>query len=81
MKSKNRAFTYNEVLSITDNFKNVIGEGGFGKVYLGILQDHTQVAVKLLSQSSMQGYKEFRSEVSQRKNKFMKHPQMFLIDT
>ncbi|KAL1293038.1 probable LRR receptor-like serine/threonine-protein kinase At4g29180 isoform X3 [Arachis hypogaea] len=38
-------------------------EGGFGKVYLGLLQDHTQVAVKLLSVSSRQGYKEFQSEV------------------
>ncbi|KAL1293040.1 receptor-like protein kinase At3g21340 isoform X6 [Arachis hypogaea] len=38
-------------------------KGGFGKVYLGLLQDHTQVAVKLLSVSSRQGYKEFQSEV------------------
>ena len=63
MKSKNRSFSYSEVLNITENFKTVIGEGGFGKVYFGILQDHTPVAVKLLSPSSMQGYKEFRSEV------------------
>ncbi|KAJ7963097.1 protein kinase family protein [Quillaja saponaria] len=62
MKSKNRAFTYSEVLSITDNFKTIIGEGGFGKVYLGTVQDNIQVAVKLLSSSSKQGYKEFRSE-------------------
>jgi hypothetical protein len=32
-------------------------------VYLGILKDETQVAVKLLSTSSKQGYKEFRAEV------------------
>ncbi|KAJ7963093.1 Receptor-like protein kinase family [Quillaja saponaria] len=63
LKSKNQAFTYSEVLSITDNFKTIIGEGGFGKVYLGSLQDDTQVAVKLLSSSSIQGHKEFRSEV------------------
>jgi RIO-like serine/threonine protein kinase len=63
LKSKHQAFTYTEILNITDNFKNIIGEGGFGKVYVGILQDHTQVAVKILSPSSMQGYKEFKSEV------------------
>ncbi|KEH18240.1 LRR receptor-like kinase [Medicago truncatula] len=63
LKSKHHAFSYNEILNITDNFKTIIGEGGFGKVYIGILQDHTQVAVKMLSTSSKQGYKEFQSEV------------------
>jgi len=64
MKSKHQTFSYTEILNITDNFKTVIGEGGFGKVYIGILHDHTQVAVKMLSKSSKQGYKEFQSEVS-----------------
>jgi len=64
MKSKHQTFSYTEILNITDNFKTVIGEGGFGKVYVGILQDHTQVAVKILSTSSKQGYKEFQYEVS-----------------
>ncbi|WJX86291.1 hypothetical protein P8452_68620 [Trifolium repens] len=62
MKLRHQAFSYIEILSITDNFKTIIGEGGFGKVYLGVLKDHTQVAVKILSPSSMQGYKEFQSE-------------------
>jgi len=64
MKSKHQTFSYTEILNITDNFKTVIGEGGFGKVYMGILHDNTQVAVKMLSKSSKQGYKEFQSEVS-----------------
>ena len=63
MKSKHQKFSYTEILNITDNFKTIIGEGGFGTVYFGILQDQTQVAVKRLSPSSMQGYKEFKSEV------------------
>ncbi|PNX98625.1 leucine-rich repeat receptor-like protein kinase at2g19210-like protein, partial [Trifolium pratense] len=63
LESKHQAFSYTEVLNITDNFKTIIGEGGFGKVYLGVLQNHTQVAVKMLSLSSMQGYKEFKTEV------------------
>nr|XP_023920344.1 putative leucine-rich repeat receptor-like serine/threonine-protein kinase At2g19230 [Quercus suber]POF00384.1 putative leucine-rich repeat receptor-like serine/threonine-protein kinase [Quercus suber] len=61
-KIKNQQYKYSEVVQITDNFKTIIGEGGFGKVYLGILKDETQVAVKLLSASSKQGYKEFRAE-------------------
>ena len=63
VKSKHQKFSYSEILNITDNFKTIIGEGGFGKVYFGILQDQTQVAVKRLSPTSMQGYKEFQSEV------------------
>ncbi|XP_056176537.1 probable LRR receptor-like serine/threonine-protein kinase At1g05700 [Syzygium oleosum] len=60
--SKNRHFTFTEVTKITDNFTTVIGEGGFGKVYFGKLDDGTEVAVKMLSQSSKQGYKEFHTE-------------------
>ncbi|XP_054784890.1 probable LRR receptor-like serine/threonine-protein kinase PAM74 isoform X2 [Prosopis cineraria] len=62
LKSKNQVFCQDEILSITSNFESVIGEGGFGKVYLGRLKDGTQVAVKLLSKSSQQGFKEFESE-------------------
>ncbi|XP_054783449.1 putative leucine-rich repeat receptor-like serine/threonine-protein kinase At2g19230 isoform X2 [Prosopis cineraria] len=62
VKQKNREFSYFEVLRITNNFTTLIGEGGFGKVYLSTLEDDTQVAVKLLSPSSKQGYKEFQSE-------------------
>ena len=63
LKLKSRSYTYSEIVSMTHNFENIIGEGGFGKVYLGELNDGTQVAVKLLSQSSKQGFKEFLSEV------------------
>ncbi|XP_075664903.1 putative leucine-rich repeat receptor-like serine/threonine-protein kinase At2g19230 [Castanea sativa] len=62
IKSKNQQYSYTEVVSITNNFRTIIGGGGFGKVYLGKLKDETQVAVKLLSASSNQGYKEFRAE-------------------
>jgi hypothetical protein len=57
------AFSYSEVVSITDDFKQMIGKGGFGKVYLGIIPDGENVAVKTLSLSELQGHKEFISEV------------------
>ncbi|PRQ51207.1 putative transferase, protein kinase RLK-Pelle-LRR-I-1 family [Rosa chinensis] len=61
--SSRRQFTYSEVLQITNNFMRIIGRGGFGIVYHGSIGD-TQVAVKLLSPSSVQGYQEFHSEVN-----------------
>ncbi|CAL9218597.1 unnamed protein product [Arabidopsis halleri] len=60
--TKERKFTYSEVLKMTKNFERVLGKGGFGTVYHGNLDD-TQVAVKMLSHSSAQGYKEFKAEV------------------
>nr|CAB3460129.1 unnamed protein product [Digitaria exilis] len=62
LKLENRRFTYKELEMITNNFQHVLGQGGFGKVYDGFLEDGTQVAVKLRSQSSNQGVKEFLSE-------------------
>uniref|UniRef100_A0A1S4E3N3 non-specific serine/threonine protein kinase n=1 Tax=Cucumis melo TaxID=3656 RepID=A0A1S4E3N3_CUCME len=62
LKSKNQLVQYSEILVITDNLKTTIGEGGFGKVYLGVLSDKTRVAVKLMSSTSQQGYNEFRAE-------------------
>ncbi|KAG5401668.1 hypothetical protein IGI04_016275 [Brassica rapa subsp. trilocularis] len=61
--SKKKRFTYSEVVELTDNFKRVLGEGGFGAVYHGSLSDTEPVAVKVLSESSVQGYKEFKAEV------------------
>ncbi|XP_028763322.1 probable leucine-rich repeat receptor-like protein kinase At2g28990 [Neltuma alba] len=43
---RNRAFSNSHVLEITDNLQNLIGQGGFGKVYLGTLKNCTQVTVK-----------------------------------
>lgn len=48
---------------MTNNFQRVLGEGGFGMVYHGSVKGSKQVAVKVLSQSSTQGYKEFKAEV------------------
>ncbi|KAJ9179281.1 hypothetical protein P3X46_011090 [Hevea brasiliensis] len=62
LESRKRQFTYSEVLEITNNFERVLGRGGFGSVYHGYLDD-IEVAVKTVSPSSVQGYKEFQAEV------------------
>ncbi|KAG7538579.1 Protein kinase domain [Arabidopsis suecica] len=63
IEMKKRRFTYAEVMKMTNNFERVVGEGGFGVVCHGTVNGSEQVAVKLLSQSSTQGYKEFKAEV------------------
>ncbi|WOL14611.1 hypothetical protein Cni_G23391 [Canna indica] len=62
LQLENRQFTYVEIKNITNNFQKIIGKGGFGSVFHGCLEDGIQVAVKMLSQSSSQGAKEFLAE-------------------
>lgn len=60
---ENRQFSYNDLRKITNNFRSNIGTGGFGSVYVGVLENGTQVAVKMRSHTSSQGVKEFLAEV------------------
>ncbi|KAJ7516701.1 hypothetical protein O6H91_22G068100 [Diphasiastrum complanatum] len=61
-----RLFSYKSLRDATKNFheENKLGQGGFGVVYKGTLHDGSEVAVKLLSQGSMQGNEEFLNEVA-----------------
>jgi interleukin-1 receptor-associated kinase 1 len=60
-------FSYNDLAAATGNFSDDrrLGRGGFGSVYAGFLTDgnHRDVAVKRVSETSRQGWKEFVSEV------------------
>ncbi|CAH1425226.1 unnamed protein product [Lactuca virosa] len=60
-----KTFTSSEMEKATDNFNElgVLGEGGFGRVYSGVLEDGTKVAVKVLKRDDQQGGREFLAEV------------------
>lgn len=60
-----REFTYEELSEATNGFapSAFIGEGGFGKVYGGVLKDGTAVAIKKLTTGGNQGDREFLVEV------------------
>lgn len=59
-----RRFTFSEIQEATKNFdsNSIIGVGGFGNVYVGVL-DGTQVAVKRGNPQSEQGINEFMTEI------------------
>ncbi|KAF7143777.1 hypothetical protein RHSIM_Rhsim05G0047300 [Rhododendron simsii] len=68
-----RIFSFLELKTATRNFRvdTVLGEGGFGKVYKGWLEEKATsksgsgsvVAIKKLDSESMQGFDEWQSEV------------------
>ncbi|KEH22963.1 putative protein kinase RLK-Pelle-L-LEC family [Medicago truncatula] len=60
-------YSYEELKKATKGFKEkeLLGQGGFGKVYNGILpKSKIQVAVKRVSHESKQGLREFVSEIA-----------------
>ncbi|KAH9617108.1 hypothetical protein KSS87_012161 [Heliosperma pusillum] len=63
--SSARCFTYREIAITTKNFRDshLIGEGGFGKVYKGHLDNGQVIAAKKLNLESLQGNQEFIVEV------------------
>uniref|UniRef100_M8B9K4 chitinase n=1 Tax=Aegilops tauschii TaxID=37682 RepID=M8B9K4_AEGTA len=61
-----KRFRYKDLVVATGNFcdENKLGQGGFGSVYRGFLNElNLQVAIKRVSKGSKQGRKEYASEV------------------
>ncbi|XP_011622695.1 probable LRR receptor-like serine/threonine-protein kinase At1g06840 isoform X3 [Amborella trichopoda] len=60
-----KGFTFGEMARATDNFINSsqVGQGGYGKVYRGCLADGTVVAIKRAEEGSLQGQREFLTEI------------------
>jgi hypothetical protein len=63
-RSSLNCYSYEEIGKATAGFaeENLLGEGGFGKVYRGVI-DHTEVAIKLLSEEGLQGKDQFQREI------------------
>lgn len=58
-----RIYTRRQLIEITNNYERIIGQGHFGKVYMGILKDNQQVAVKKSIKVDKEIKKEFTDEV------------------
>lgn len=60
-----KTYSTSDIEKATDNFDDsrILGEGGFGRVYSGVLEDGTKVAVKVLKRDDQQGGREFLAEV------------------
>ncbi|XP_075643305.1 putative LRR receptor-like serine/threonine-protein kinase At1g56140 isoform X1 [Castanea sativa] len=64
--AKTFTFSYAELKTATEDFipDNKLGEGGFGPVYKGTLNDGRVIAVKQLSVTSHQGKNQFLTEIA-----------------
>jgi hypothetical protein len=73
-----RTYTYSKLAAATGSFAeaNKLGEGGFGKVYKGLI-GHTDVAVKVLAADSQQGPAEFQNEVDV--HCLIRHPNIVML--
>ncbi|KAK9070022.1 hypothetical protein SSX86_010421 [Deinandra increscens subsp. villosa] len=60
-----KSFTFREMAIATESFSDscLIGRGGYGKVYKGILSHNRMVAIKRAEEGSLQGEKEFLTEI------------------
>ncbi|XP_022726698.1 putative receptor-like protein kinase At4g00960 [Durio zibethinus] len=63
-KREQKHFPFETLVAATKDFhpQHKLGEGGFGPVYRGTLDDGREIAVKKLSHSSNQGKREFENE-------------------
>ncbi|XP_008803483.3 L-type lectin-domain containing receptor kinase IV.2-like [Phoenix dactylifera] len=67
LENRTHRFSYKELYKATKGFpeKNLLGVGGFGRVYKGELPtSKTEIAVKRISHDSKQGMREFVGEIA-----------------
>ncbi|KAL9669527.1 hypothetical protein QQ045_007074 [Rhodiola kirilowii] len=57
-------YSYQDIKSMTNNFRDKLGEGGFGAVYKGKLRSGGLVAIKILGKSPDGGSQDFVNEVA-----------------
>lgn len=57
-------FLFSEIEDATKMLEKKIGSGGFGDVYYGKMKDGREIAVKVLTNDSCQGKREFSNEVN-----------------
>lgn len=60
-----KTFSSSDIEKATDFFNEarILGEGGFGRVYGGMLDDGSKVAIKILKRYDQQSGREFLAEV------------------
>lgn len=58
-----KSYSYKEIKAATNNFKEIIGRGSFGSVFVGKLPDGRQVAVKVRYDRTQLGTDSFINEV------------------
>ncbi|KAI7983251.1 putative LRR receptor-like serine/threonine-protein kinase RKF3 [Camellia lanceoleosa] len=63
--AKTMRYTFDEIKQSTKNFsrENIIGSGGYGNVYIGVLPDGSEVALKRFKNCSLAGDASFTHEV------------------
>ncbi|GFZ19221.1 malectin/receptor-like protein kinase family protein [Actinidia rufa] len=75
-----RRFSLVEIQRATNNFDDalIIGKGGFGKVYKGIINyEATSIAIKRLNAESKQGAREFWTEI--KTLSMLRHPHLVTL--
>ncbi|XVE64136.1 hypothetical protein DITRI_Ditri07aG0077700 [Diplodiscus trichospermus] len=64
MDKRLHVFTFKQLHSATGGFSkfNVVGHGGFGLVYRGVLSNGKKVTIKVMDQAGKLGEEEFKME-------------------
>ncbi|KAI5077028.1 hypothetical protein GOP47_0009093 [Adiantum capillus-veneris] len=74
-----REISFKELVCATETFadKNILGDGGYGAVYRGVLADGLQVAVKRLHHDNYRRIEHFYNEIKVLSN--LNHPNLVML--